>query len=81
MNKLGEAGINWVIIGAQTSPKKLPEWEWVEEIINACDKANIPAFLKNNLGLPRLSNDGATPFYKRHPSGTMELRQEFFVER
>jgi len=71
--------INWVIIGARTpfSVKTFPKWKWVAGIINACDKANIPVFLKNNLGLPRLSEIGATPYYKKHQSGTMELRQEF----
>ena len=71
-------GIDWVIIGQQTNPAFYPEWEWVREIIEACDRADIPVFLKINLGLPRLSlsADGAAPFYKRHPSGTRELRQE-----
>jgi len=68
--------IKWVIIGAQTNPYKPPKIEWVREIIEACDKAGIPVFLKNNLGWPRLSDAGAMPFYKRLPSGTMELRQE-----
>jgi len=70
------ADIQWVIIGAQTKPYKPPEWDWVREIIEACDKAGASIFLKDNLGLPRLSCEGATPFYKKHPSGTMELRQE-----
>ncbi len=38
-------GVQWVIIGARHMPKK----EWVNEIIDACDKAGIPVFLKNNL--------------------------------
>ena len=44
-------GINWVIIGAQTpySKKTAPRIEWVKEIVDAADKANIPVFLKNNL--------------------------------
>ena len=70
------SGLSWVIIGAQTSPKKMPEWAWVKEIIDACDKAGVAIFLKNNLGLPRLNAEGATPFYKGIASGTMELRQE-----
>ncbi len=73
------SGVNWVIIGAQTpySKKTFPKWEWVKEIIEACDKANIPVFLKENLGLPKYSCEGGMPFYKRHPNaGTMELRQE-----
>lgn len=41
----------WVICGAQTpySPKTAPKFEWVTEIIRACDKAKIPVFLKDNL--------------------------------
>lgn len=42
-------GINWIIIGAQTKPYKPPEIEWVKEIIEAADKADVPVFLKNNL--------------------------------
>ena len=49
MNKLEDAGIGWVIIGAQTKPYKPPEIEWVKEIIEACDKAGVKVFLKNNL--------------------------------
>jgi len=41
--------VNWVIIGAQTKPYKPPKIEWVREIVEACDKAGIPVFLKNNL--------------------------------
>ena len=72
------SGISWAIIGAQSpySKKTVPKWEWVREIIEACDKAGIPVFLKNNLRLPKYSCEGGTPFYKLHPSGTMELRQE-----
>ena len=46
-----KAGINWVIIGAQTpySKKTAPRIEWVKEIVDAADKAKIPVFLKNNL--------------------------------
>lgn len=44
-------GINWVIIGAQTpySKKTAPLISWVQEIVNAADKAKIPVFLKENL--------------------------------
>lgn len=48
-------GINQVIIGAQTKPYKPPKIEWVEEIVRACDKADIPVFLKDNLS-PLLCN-------------------------
>ena len=68
---------HWVIIGAQSphSKKTAPKWEWVREIVKACNKAGIPIFLKNNLGLPKYSCEGAVPFYKGHPP-TMDLRQE-----
>ena len=47
----GEDGINWLIIGQQTpvSPKTQPKIEWVEEIVDAADRAGIPVFLKDNL--------------------------------
>ena len=48
-NKLEEAGIQRVIIGAQTRPTIMPRIEWVQEIVQACDKAGIPVFLKDNL--------------------------------
>ncbi len=54
----------------------MPRWEWVKEIIEAANKASIPIFLKDNLGLPKYSEAGAMPFYKKI-GGTMELRQEF----
>jgi len=41
--------IDWVIIGAQTKPYKPPKIEWVEEIVQACDKAGVKVFLKDNL--------------------------------
>ncbi len=45
------SGVNWVIIGQQTpvSLKTMPKIGWVEDIINAADKVNIPIFLKDNL--------------------------------
>jgi len=49
MNKLQMAGINWLIIGAQTKPSVYPKKVWVREITEACDKAGIPVFHKNNL--------------------------------
>jgi protein gp37 len=41
--------IDWLIIGAQTKPYKPPQIEWVQEIVKAADKADIPVFLKDNL--------------------------------
>jgi len=41
--------VDWVIIGAQTKPSVFPKIEWVQEIVEAADKAGIPVFLKDNL--------------------------------
>ncbi len=49
MNKLKEAGISWVVIGSQTKPTRHPPIEAVKEIVQACDKAGIPVFLKDSL--------------------------------
>ncbi len=46
---LEDSGIDQVIIGSQTKPYKPPRIESVEEIVRACDTANIPVFLKDNL--------------------------------
>lgn len=42
-------GIKWIILGSQTKPYKPPKIEWVQEIVDAADKAGIPVFLKDNL--------------------------------
>ncbi len=49
LDLLRDAGINWVIIGAQTKPTVMPKIEWVKEIVEAADKAGIPVFLKDSL--------------------------------
>ncbi len=43
---LKETGINWLIIGSRTQPVRHPEKAWVDEIIDAADKASIPVFVK-----------------------------------
>ena len=73
MSKLTDAGISWVIIGCQTpkSLKTMPKFEWVKEIVDAADKARIPAFLKNNL-IPLLPLQ-----IRKEIWGQVVLRQEF----
>jgi len=79
--RLSQAGINWVIIGAQTKPYKPPILRWVWEVMDACDSAGIPVFLKDNLARILLPYE---PFYKflRYPEatdiagGVWKLRQE-----
>ncbi len=71
------AGIKWVIIGSQTKPYRPPTIEAVREIVEACDKAGIPVFLKDNLK-PLLEN--TVPFSQRYidklKGYTWRLRQE-----
>lgn len=49
--------IDWVIIGAQTKPYKPPRVEWVREIIEACDKAGVPMFIKHNMNSENLPDN------------------------
>jgi len=49
----GVPGLNWIIIGAQTGPgAKPPEPAWVKAIINQARAADIPVYLKDNIGWP-----------------------------
>lgn len=43
---------DWIIIGAETGHQKdkiIPEKEWIEDIVNRCDKEGIPVFMKESL--------------------------------
>ena len=47
------AELDWVIVGAQTGPGAVkPKPEWVQSIIDQCRAADVPLFLKDNLGWP-----------------------------
>lgn len=44
--------IEWVIIGAETGNRKgkvVPDRKWIEKIVNCCDKAGKPVFMKESL--------------------------------
>jgi len=45
-------GLDWIIIGAQTRPTKIPQKVWVQTLINQAGKKRIPVFLKHNLRWP-----------------------------
>jgi protein gp37 len=77
--KLG--GVSWVIIGAQTKPVVYPRVEWVKEIVEACDKAGVKVFLKDNLGrfLPRQVAEQPGNLYPK--DGWYPLRQEMPVRK
>lgn len=63
---LQDMGVSWLIIGSQTRPTVLPRIAWVKVIVEACQKAKIPYWLKYNLvgHLPI-----ARPFYTNDDSG------------
>jgi protein gp37 len=54
-------GIDWVVVGAQSHPTKLPEESWVREIIIEAGKLNVPVWTKNNM------NDGFMPVQQKLP--------------
>jgi len=40
-------GLNWVIIGPETGPHRRPcKPEWIKSIIEQCDAAQVPVFVK-----------------------------------
>lgn len=47
--RLKQAGIEQVVIGAQTNPHIDPKWDCFETIYQESEKLNIPIFIKNNL--------------------------------
>ena len=71
--------VQWVIIGSQTKPYKPPKIEWVREIVEACDKAGIPVFLKDNL--KPLIDSPTNEAYSLFVNGNQELRQEMPGEK
>lgn len=51
-NAFCDMPIKWVIIGAETGNRKnkvIPRKEWVDNIVRAADRANIPVFMKESL--------------------------------
>ncbi len=44
--------VNWVIIGAETGRRKdkvVPKRKWIEDIVQECQKHNVPIFMKSSL--------------------------------
>jgi protein gp37 len=44
--------VDWIIIGAQTNPWKLPKPEWVRNLIDQARSIGAAVFLKDNLRWP-----------------------------
>lgn len=53
--------INWIVIGGWSTGKTQPQISWIQEIVEAADKAGVPVFLKDNL-LPLLKNHNVFPW-------------------
>jgi protein gp37 len=70
---LKDTDINLIIIGQQTPARKstTPKIEWIREIAEAADKAEVPVFLKDNL---RSILPEEVPLFNKNQ---YELRQEF----
>jgi protein gp37 len=82
--KLDLTGINLVIIGSQTNPYRPPELKWVEELVEAADRAGTAVFIKENLKSllkPFILESGigkfGFPIYAKTPY--VKLRQELRV--
>ena len=42
----------WIIVGAETGRRKdkvIPKREWIEKLVDLCNKAEIPIFMKSSL--------------------------------
>jgi len=49
---LDYGGIKWVILGAESGKRKekiTPNVAWIESIIQVCEKAKVPLFMKKNI--------------------------------
>lgn len=47
LDHLGPDGINWVVIGPETGPKRREcKPEWIEDLVRQCDAAEVPYFIK-----------------------------------
>ena len=51
-----KSGIKWIIIGAQSRPRVLPEYEWVSDLVQAADQAGAKIWIKNSLNTCAISD-------------------------
>jgi protein gp37 len=78
---LAEHLIEWVVIGAQSGRHPVqPKIEWVKEIVEACDKAGIKVWLKDNLyplfKIPEYPNGYKVTQWASEKNGINLIRQE-----
>ncbi len=72
---------DWIIIGAETGRRKdriIPKREWIEDIVEWCDKAGIPVFMKDSLisivGEENMRRDLPEGLQNKSISGKMEKK-------
>ncbi len=53
--------LDWVVIGALDHPLRPPKIEWVREIVQACEAAGVPVWLKKNLRTVLVPEDCKRP--------------------
>jgi len=86
-SSISKKDLDWVIIGAQTKPTVYPKIEWVQEIVEAADKAGVKVFLKDNLrpllvdSLAKKLIDRQQFFVANDEGYGWKLRQEMPKER
>ena len=50
LDHIADGWVDWMIVGVQTNPTKLPAWDWVNDIIRAWEQSQDTAlFMKDNL--------------------------------
>lgn len=59
--------MEWVIIGAQTNPMWNPQFDWVEKIIERCNRHGIPYFVKRNIHALFISHGKPELFRQDYP--------------
>lgn len=77
-----DKNIKWVIVGAETGQRKgkvIPKKEWVEKIVDECDKKEIPVFMKDSLisivGEENLRTDRPDVIQNVRPGKDMQSRR------
>lgn len=80
--RLAPHGINWVVVGAESGPKRRRcEVEWIEDIVRQCDAARVHVFVKQDSAL-RPGQQGRIPddlwARKEVPGMTEKLRLPYY---
>lgn len=77
-NSCGKWYMDWVIIGAETGRRKdkvAPERKWIENIINDCEKEDIPVFMKSSL-----AEIWGEPLIQEFPEGLRKTKVKILPE-